>query len=114
MAVSRESAQQMPTQIIDAALRLDAGALPAFAGVDLGTQGYAVVKVLKVLPREASNDATARQDRTQYAQWWTAAETLAYYQPAQGTGQDPDQGRQAGAQRARRVPAAADPVNTRL
>lgn len=79
MAVSRESAQQMPTQIIDAALRLDAGALPAFAGVDLGTQGYAVIKVLKVLPREASNEATARQDRTQYAQWWTAAETLAYY-----------------------------------
>ena len=79
MALSRESAQQMPSQIIDAALRLDAGALPAFAGVDLGTQGYAVVKVLKVLPREASNEATARQDRTQYAQWWTAAETLAYY-----------------------------------
>ena len=79
MAVSRESAQQMPTQIIDAALRLDAGALPAFAGVDLGTQGYAVIKVLKVLPREAANEATARQDRTQYAQWWTAAETLAYY-----------------------------------
>jgi peptidyl-prolyl cis-trans isomerase D len=79
MVLSRESAQQMPTQIIDAALRLDAAALPAFAGVDLGTQGYAVVKVLKVLPREASNDATARQDRTQYAQWWTAAETLAYY-----------------------------------
>ena len=79
MALSRESAQQMPSQIIDAALRLDAGTLPAFAGVDLGAQGYAVVKVLKVLPREAASEATARQDRTQYAQWWTSAETLAYY-----------------------------------
>lgn len=79
MALSRESAQQMPSQIIDAALRLDAGALPAFAGVDLGPQGYAVVKVLKVLPREVASEATARQDRAQYVQWWTAAETMAYY-----------------------------------
>lgn len=79
MALSRESAQQVPSQVIDAALRLDAGALPAFTGVDLGSQGYVVVKVLKVLPRDAANEATARQDRTQYAQWWTAAETLAYY-----------------------------------
>jgi len=69
----------MPSQIIDAALRLDAGALPAFAGVDLGPQGYAVVKVLKVLPREVASEATARQDRAQYVQWWTAAETMAYY-----------------------------------
>ncbi len=79
VALSRESAQQMPSQIVDAALRADAGALPAFAGVDLGPQGYAVVKVLKVLPREATSEATARQDRAQYVQWWTAAESMAYY-----------------------------------
>ena len=79
VALSRESAQQMPAPIIDAALRIDAGTLPAFAGVDLGPQGYAVVKVLKVLPRDAASEATARQDRAQYVQWWTAAENLAYY-----------------------------------
>jgi len=79
VALSRESAQQMPSQIIDAVLRLDAGSLPAFAGVDLGPQGYAVVKVLKVLPRESASEAMARQDRAQYVQWWTAAETMAYY-----------------------------------
>ncbi|MGE0331003.1 MAG: SurA N-terminal domain-containing protein [Ramlibacter sp.] len=79
MALSRESAQQVPSQIIDAALRLDAGALPAFAGVDLGPQGYAVLRVLKVLPRDAASEVTARQDRAQYVQWWTAAETMAYY-----------------------------------
>ncbi len=79
MPLSRESSQQVPSQIIDAALRIDSGSLPAFAGVDLGSQGYAVVKVLKVLPRDAANEATARQDRAQYTQWWTAAEGMAYY-----------------------------------
>ena len=54
--------------------------MPAFAGVDLGPQGYAVVKVLKVLPRETTSEATARQDRAQYVQWWTTAEGLAYYE----------------------------------
>ncbi len=77
--LSREDAQNVPSALIDAALRADAGALPAFVGVDLGMQGYAVAKVLKVLPREATTQATARQDRAQYAQWWTAAETMAYY-----------------------------------
>ena len=61
------------------ALRADAGALPAFAGVDLGAQGYAVVKVNKVVPRDAPAEAAAKQERSQYTQWWTSAETMAYY-----------------------------------
>jgi peptidyl-prolyl cis-trans isomerase D len=45
----------------------------------LGAQGYAIVKVLKVLPREASLEAAVKQERTQYAEWWTSAESMAYY-----------------------------------
>jgi peptidyl-prolyl cis-trans isomerase D len=78
-AVSRDQPQKQPIQVVDAALRADAAALPALAGVDLGTQGYAIVKVLKVLPREASLETTAKQERNQYAQWWSTAESLAYY-----------------------------------
>lgn len=79
MTVSRQETQKQPAQVIEAALRADPVALPAFAGVDLGEQGYAVVKVNKVLPREAQPEAVARQDRDQYQQAWGSAENLAYY-----------------------------------
>ena len=77
--VSRTQTQQLPVQVVDAALRADAGTLPAFSGVDLGAQGYAIVKVVKVVPRDASLEAAAKQERNQYGQWWTSAESLAYY-----------------------------------
>ena len=79
LAVSRDQPQKQPMQVVDAALRADATALPTLAGVDLGAQGYVIVKVLKVLSREAAQDAAAKQERTQYTQWWTSAESLAYY-----------------------------------
>ena len=79
LAVSRDQPQKQPLQVVDAALRADATVLPALTGVDLGAQGYVIVKVLKVLPREASLEAAAKQERTQYSQWWTAAESMAYY-----------------------------------
>ena len=77
--VSREQTQKLSPQIVDAALRVDVSALPAFAGVDLGAQGYAIVKVGKVVPRDAPLEAAAKQERDQYTQWWTSAENLAYY-----------------------------------
>ena len=79
LAVSRDQRQKQPLQVVVAALRADAAALPALVGVDLGAQGYVIVKVLKVLPRDASLDVAAGQQRSQYAQWWTAAESLAYF-----------------------------------
>jgi peptidyl-prolyl cis-trans isomerase D len=79
VVVSREQTQKLPATVVEAALRADASALPAFTGIDLGNQGYAVVKVNRIVPREAATEATARQDRGQYVQWWTSAENLAYY-----------------------------------
>ena len=79
VVVSREQLQQLPVQVVDAALRADSSALPVLAGVDLGSQGYAIIKVAKVLPRDVPVDAVAQQERSQYTQWWTSAETLAYY-----------------------------------
>ncbi|WP_309683017.1 SurA N-terminal domain-containing protein [Polaromonas sp.] len=77
--VSRQETQKLPSPVVDAALRADVSALPVFVGVDLGTQGYALVKVGKVVPRDVPAEAIAKQERSQYAQWWTAAENLAYY-----------------------------------
>lgn len=79
IVVSRDKNQSQPLPVIDAVLRVDVATLPSFSGVDLGAQGYAVVKVNKVIPREAPLEAVAKQDRTQYGQWWTSAEGLAYY-----------------------------------
>lgn len=79
MPLSRQDAGKQPRQVIEAALRADPSALPALVGVDLGPDGYAVVKVAKVLPREAPPPAQAQQEREQYARAWSAAEALAYY-----------------------------------
>jgi peptidyl-prolyl cis-trans isomerase D len=79
IALSRQETQKQPAQVVEAALRADPAALPALAGVDLAEQGYAVVKVNKVLPRETQPEAVARQDRDQYVQAWGSAENLAYY-----------------------------------
>ena len=81
IVVSREQAQtnKQPVQILNAALKTDATSLPMFTGVDLGSDGYAIVKVVKILPREPSLEARAKQEQNQYSQWWTSAESLAYY-----------------------------------
>ena len=79
LVISREKKQQQSNAVIEAALRAPSQTLPAWVGVDLGGDGYAVVKVEKVLPREvAANDKLSRE-RDQYAQWWASAEGLAYY-----------------------------------
>ena len=79
IVVSREAKQQQPSTLVEAALRASTQTLPAWVGVDLGTGGYAVVKVEKVLPRDATNATGRDRERDQYAQWWASAEGLAYY-----------------------------------
>jgi len=78
--VSRVDPGRLPRPVVDGVLRADAAALPAWVGIDLGAQGYAVVRINKLLPREAPADAAARQDRAQYLQAWANAEGAAYYE----------------------------------
>jgi peptidyl-prolyl cis-trans isomerase D len=78
LTISRENNQRQSSQIIEAALRVDGSKLPAVVGVDLGTQGYAVVRVNKVMERELKG-ANVEQDRKQVVTWWSGAENLAYY-----------------------------------
>ncbi|QNK66051.1 SurA N-terminal domain-containing protein [Variovorax sp. PAMC26660] len=79
ITVSRREAQSQPLPVIDAALRADAAKLPAIVGVDLGAQGYAVVRVLKVVPRTAPTPEVAQQENMQVGQSVAAAEDAAYY-----------------------------------
>lgn len=79
MPVTRQDARKLPPQLVDAVMRADSAALPAFVGVDLASQGYAVARVNKVLPREAMNADATKGAREQYSAAWTAAESAAYY-----------------------------------
>ncbi len=78
--MSRDKAQGLTQPVLNAALSADPRALPAWVGVDLGDQGYAVVKVDKVLPRETREAPVLAQEVQQYSQWWASAESQAYYE----------------------------------
>ena len=79
VTIARDDTHQFPAKLIDAALRADPAALPALLGVDLGEQGYAVVRVDKIASPRALPAEAEQQVRQQYAQTWAAAETVAYY-----------------------------------
>ena len=77
LTMSRAQVQGLPRAVIEAALRADASKLPVVTGVELGVDGYVVLRVSKVLPRDpvpGGDDAL----RGQYAQAWAAAEGDAY------------------------------------
>jgi len=76
--VSRAQARDLPRALLDGILKAPAAKLPAIVGVDLGEQGYAAVRITKVLGRDPiAADATRAQ--SQYAQAWGDAEAQAYY-----------------------------------
>jgi peptidyl-prolyl cis-trans isomerase D len=79
LVVSRDNAQNLSGPVLNAALSADPKQLPVWVGVDLGEQGYAVVKVDKVLPRQPREGQAKMQEVQQYSQWWSSAESLAYY-----------------------------------
>ena len=79
VVVTREGAQIVPAQVLDAVLLADASTLPAWVGIDMGAQGYAVARVNKLMSRSAPVPATAEQERKQYARWVANAENQAYY-----------------------------------
>lgn len=73
LTVSRLQTQGAPRQVVDAIMAADAQKLPAVTSVDLGEQGFLVLRVMQVLPRDAApggDDAL----RGQFAQALAAAE----------------------------------------
>ena len=80
VVVSRDAPAGMPAPVLNAALEAKTEALPAWEGVDLGSAGYAIVKVEKVLPTNERDEALQRGLLGQYAQLVAAAESDAYYE----------------------------------
>ena len=79
LVVSRDKSENQPRKVLDAALSVDPAKLPATVGVDLGTQGYAVVRVNKVLP-DAPDASLQQRLGAQVSQAWSAAEAQAYFE----------------------------------
>ena len=77
LTLSRAQSQGAPKALMDAVMQADADKLPAVLGVDLQEQGYVVVRVVKVLPREPAPGGEDKL-RGQFAQAWAAAESDAY------------------------------------
>lgn len=78
VTLSRAQPRDLPGALVDAVLKAPVATLPAFVGIELGEQGYAVAKIGKVLGRDpVTADATRAQ--SQYAQAWGDAESQAYY-----------------------------------
>ena len=75
--VSRDQAQGVPRKLVDAVMGADPAKLPLLTGVDLGEQGYVLLRVTRLLPRE-KQPGEAQQWQQQYAQVWGAAEARAY------------------------------------
>jgi peptidyl-prolyl cis-trans isomerase D len=78
VVVSRENPQGLAQPVLIAALSADPKNLPAWVGVNLADQGYTVVKVDKVLPRDVRPAQALSQEVQQYSQWWASAENEAY------------------------------------
>lgn len=77
--VSRDKPGTLQPKELSAALRADMGTAPAWLSVDLGDQGFSVIKVSKIVPREPPTAEVATQELRQYGQWWASAEGAAYY-----------------------------------
>jgi peptidyl-prolyl cis-trans isomerase D len=80
LVISRDSAPHVSSLVLDAVLRADTTTLPAWVGIDLTAQGYAIARVAQVLPRKEVDAKADKQDRAQFAQWLGSAEADAYYQ----------------------------------
>ncbi len=79
VTVSRTDARGLPPAVVAAAMSAPATSDAAgWASTDLGSEGYAIVKVNRVLAREAVDEARSRQERDQVSQLWSQAESQAY------------------------------------
>ena len=79
VTVSRPQAMGLPRELMDAIMRTDARTLPAFTGVDLGVNGYAVVRIDAVKTPDVPAPIKA-QWGPQLAQAVSAAESQLYYE----------------------------------
>ncbi|RGE45400.1 peptidyl-prolyl cis-trans isomerase [Comamonas testosteroni] len=80
LEVGRDQAKDLPREVLDAAMRASTKSLPAWEGVDLGSAGYAVIKINRIAERPAAEAQVREQQKSQFTQWASMAEVMAYYE----------------------------------
>ena len=80
VVVARNNANGLPPQVLSAALQAPVQPLPAWVGVDLAAQGYAIVKVNQVLAQDDKSAELSKLAQGQYEQIYAQAEAAAYYE----------------------------------
>lgn len=81
VVVSRLTDQNLPAEVLTAALSAQAGpSTAAWTLADLGDQGSVVIRVNRVIPRQAPDAAQATMERNQLAELVGRAESQAYIQ----------------------------------
>ena len=76
--ISRDQTQGQTQKLVDAVLRADTANMPTLVGVDLGSMGYVLARVNKVVPREEPNPQQKAQTREQFSRLLASAEAAAY------------------------------------
>jgi peptidyl-prolyl cis-trans isomerase D len=77
LAVSRSSPGGLPPAVLDAAMKLDAKAVPAYAGAENPAGGYTIVQVAKVIEAKTPDEAKLKALTTRVAQTVSQAEFLS-------------------------------------
>lgn len=80
LVVARNQLQNQPRPLVDAVLHANLDKLPAWTGVNLDAQGYAVVKINRIVAREPLQAAETASLQQQFDQWLSTAEGMAYYE----------------------------------
>lgn len=80
--MSRRLVFSQPPAVLDAALRLPEKQLPAWQVVDLGDEGFALIKVNKVLPLQIVPEEE-KATQAQFTNYWAKAEAEAYLKALQ-------------------------------
>jgi peptidyl-prolyl cis-trans isomerase D len=77
LAVSRGNPGGLPPPVIDAAMKLEAKTLPAYAGTDNPAGGFSIIQVAKVIEAPVSDEAKLKATRTRLAQATTQQEMMS-------------------------------------
>ena len=81
VVVSREDTKGLPPALVTAALSAAAGpSTAAWTAVDLGAEGYAVIRINRVLERPSVDQGRSQQERDQLTALWARAEAQAFLQ----------------------------------
>ena len=75
--LSRDQNMKLPANLVDEALRIDPTKLPFISGVDLGSRGFGLVKVNKIVP--ASPQIKTPELKQKFIKSWSTAENQAYF-----------------------------------